>query len=484
MSLGKKIASNTIISSAGRIVSSVLGFISIAFMSRYLGTGGFGDYNIVLVYLYIVVAVSDLGLYSILSREISKPGSNESSLISNIFGLRIFSILAFFIVSFAVLWFLPYSWMVKTGILIASPGFLFLSTNQILMGVFQKHLKTIWPVIGDFVTRAIQLTLIILFIDLKLDFLFFVLAMSASSLIGFFVNLYFAKRLVKFSLSFKWNFSKEILKKSWPLAVSSVLTLIYFKMDSFMLSLMKPSADVGIYSAAYKVFEGLLFFPAAFSGLMLPLMANVAEGQMDKFKMYYKKAMDFLVIITLPIVAGGIILSDKIALLIGGEEFLAASLPIKILMGALFFVFLGNLFGNVIIALDKQKKMVYVYGAGVIISTVFNLIFIPRFSYMATSMATLLTEMAVNSALFFIILREIKYWPFDSRFIKVLFSSLIMAGALQFFTDWNLLVLVIFGAIIYSATLLMIRGISKKEITVFLSRKQPSPNLVPMDGAI
>lgn len=453
-------------------------------MSRYLGTGGFGDYNIVLVYLYIVVAVSDLGLYSILSREISKPGSNESGLISNIFGLRIFSILAFFVVSFVALWFMPYSWSVKTGILIASPGFLFLSTNQILMGVFQKHLRTIWPVIGDFVTRIVQLILVILFIYFKLDFLFFIFAMSASSLIGFLVNLIFAKRLVEFSLVFKWSFSREILKKSWPLAVSSVLTLIYFKMDSFMLSLMKPSAEVGIYSAAYKVFEGLLFFPAAFSGLMLPLMANVVDGQMDKFKMYYKRSMDFLIIITLPIVAGGIILSRKIALLIGGKEFLSASLPIKILMAALFFVFLGNLFGNVIIALDKQKKMVYVYGAGVIISTVFNLIFIPRYSYMATSMATLLTEMVVNSALFFVILKEIKYWPFDARFVKALFSSFIMAGFLQFFINWNLLVLVIFGAIIYSAALLAIKGVSKQEIMVFLSRKQTGPNLVPMDGAI
>lgn len=453
-------------------------------MSRYLGIGGFGDYNIVLVYLFIVVAVSDLGLYSILSREIAKPGSNESDLISNIFGLRIFSILAFFLVSFIALWFLPYTWSVKMGILIASPGFLFLSTNQILMGVFQKYLKTIWPVIGDFITRVVQLVLIILFIYFKLDFLFFIFAMSISSLIGFFVNLIFAKRLVNFSLIFKWGFSREILKKSWPLAISSILTLLYFKMDSFMLSLMKPSVDVGIYSAAYKVFEGLLFFPAAFSGLMLPLMSNVVDGQMDKFKMYYKKAMDFLVIITLPIVAGGIILSDKIALLIGGKEFLAASVPIKILMIALFFVFLGNLFGNVIIALDKQKKMIYVYGAGVIIATVFNLIFIPKYSYMSTSVATLLTEMAVNSALFFIIIKEIKYWPFDFRFLKVLFSSLIMSGILLFFISWNLFALVFFGAIIYAAVLFLIKGISRQEIMVFLSRKQAGPNLAPMDGAV
>jgi len=103
---------------------------------------------------------------------------------------------------------------------------------------------------------------------------------------------------------------------------------------------------------------------------------------------------------------------------------------------------------------------------------------------MATSVATLLTEMVVNSALFFIILKEIRYWPFDLRFLKVLFSSLVMSGILQFFINWNLLALVVFGAIIYAVVLFLTKGVSKQEIMVFLSRKQTGPNFAPMDGAV
>lgn len=464
MSLGQKVASNTAVITGGRIISSLLGFFSLAILARYLGKESFGEYHIIFVFLNMAAAAADLGLYSILTREISKYPEKEKEIVGGIFGLRIASIILFFGISFVLLYFLPYSFNVKIGAMIASVGFLFMSTTQLLMGIFQKYFQTLWPVIGDVATRVLQLLLIVWAVASDAPFLYFPAISAVCVLAGYLIDLYFAKKIIKFSISFDWNFSKSALKMSWPLAVSSVLTLIYFKMDSFLLSLMKPAGDVGIYSLAYKVFEGLLFFPAAFSGLVLSLFAGSAGT--DKFKIFFKKSLNFLIIVALPLSVGGFVLSQKIALLLGGAEFSAASLPIKILMTATFFVFLGNLFGNVIIALDKQKKMVYVYGLGVFISTVFNLIFIPRYSYLATSYVTLLTEAVVNSIMFFIIIKEIKYWPLDGIFLKASFASFIMGASLIYFNflNWNLFVLILIGAAIYAAALFLFGGITKDEL--------------------
>lgn len=440
-------------------------------MSRYLGRDGFGDYSIALVFLYIVLAISDLGLYSILAREIAKPEADEKKIIGGVLGMRLVSVVLFFLFSFVVLQFLPYSQNVKIGAMLAAPGFLFLSSKQILMGVFQKHLKTIWFMIGEVAERAIQLMLILTFIFLQLPPLFFLVAVSASVMISFLMDLFFVKRLTKFKIFFDFNFSGEILKKSWPLAVSSVLTLLYFKMDTFLLSLMKSSADVGTYSMAYKVFEGLLFFPAAFSGLMLPLLSGSAATDRDKFKAYFKRALDFMFIIVFPVVVGGIVLSQKIVTLLGGGEFKASSGPLKILMGALFFVFIGNLLGNAIIALDKQKKMVYIYAAGVFISLALNIVFIPKYSYWATSWATLITEAVVNSAMFFVIIKEIKYWPADSKFLKAALASLIMGVVLHFVISWNVFLLVFFGAAIYLTLMFLAKGVTMDEVRQLLLKK-------------
>lgn len=468
MSLGQKVASNTIIATTGRIISSALGFFSIAILARYLGKESFGEYHIIFVFLNIAAAAADLGLYSILSREISKHPEKEKEIIGGIFGLRIASIVLFFSLSFILLIFLPYSYSVKLGVVIASIGFLFMSVTQILMGIFQKYFQTLWPMIGDVATRGLQLTLIIWAASANLPFLFFPAISAICVFVGFIIDFYFAKKLVKFSIRFNLAFSKEILKMSWPLAVSSILTLLYFKMDSFLLSLMKPAGDVGIYSLAYRIFEGLLFFPAAFSGLVLPLFAKSVGT--DKFKIFFQKSLNFLIIAALPLSIGGFVLSQKIALLLGGAEFLPASLPIKILMIAMFFVFLGNLFGNAIIALDKQKKMVYIYGFGVFISTVFNLIFIPRYSYLATSYVTLLTEATVNIAMFIIILKEIKYWPIDGKLWKAIIAVFIMGASLFYLNvfNLNLFILILIGAVIYIATLFLFKGITKDELKYFV----------------
>lgn len=414
----------------------------------------------------MAAAVADLGLYSIMTREISKPGSNESEIISKIFGLRIASIILFFLISFTALLFLPYSFNVKVGAVIASLGFVLMSANQLLMGVFQKYLRTIWPMIGDIATRGLQLIFVIWAAGTGVNFLFFPAISAISVFAGFLITFLSARNIVKFSIIFDWEFSKSALKISWPLAVSSILTLIYFKTDSFLLSLMKPASDVGIYGIAYKVFEGLLFFPAAFSGLILPLMSAAAAEEKEKFYKFFKKSLDFLIISSLPIAVGGFVLSKNIALLLGGEEFIMADLPIKILMPALFFVFLGNLLGNAVIALDKQKKMVHIYLIGVLISVFLNLIFIPKYSYLATSVVTLITEIAVNTTLFYMVLKEIKRWPIDSRFLKAGLSSLAMAIALVYLNSYNFnfFALVLFGAAVYGMILFLVKGITKEEI--------------------
>lgn len=473
MSLGQKIASNTAITTAGRIVSSLLGFVSIAVLARYLGQEGFGEYNIIFVFLNMATAVADLGLYSIMTREISKPGSNEKEIIGKIFGLRIASVILFFLVSFALLLFLPYSFNVKIGAIIASLGFMLMSANQLLMGIFQKYLRTIWPMVGDIATRGLQLIFIVWAVGAGANFLVFPAISVISVFAGFLITFLSARNIVRFSVIFDWEFSKSALKISWPLAVSSILTLIYFKTDSFLLSLMKPASDVGIYGIAYKVFEGLLFFPAAFSGLMLPLMSAAAAQETEKFYKFFKKSFDFLIISALPIAVGGVVLSKNIALLLGGKEFIMADLPIKILMPALFFVFLGNLLGNAVIALDKQKKMVYIYLIGVLISVFLNLIFIPKYSYLATSFVTLITEIVVNTALFYMVLKEIKRWPIDVRFFKASIASFMMAMFLTYLNSYsfNFFILVLSGATIYGVVLFLIKGITKEEIRHLVLRK-------------
>ena len=95
MILVRKIAYNIIIATGARAFGVALSLISLGFIVRYLGKEGFGSYSLVLAFLYTFNILADLGLYSLMTREISRPGANEKKIASNIFTLRIIALFIF-----------------------------------------------------------------------------------------------------------------------------------------------------------------------------------------------------------------------------------------------------------------------------------------------------------------------------------------------------------------------------------------------------
>ena len=95
MTIIRKIAYNTIFAAGARIIAVSLSLVSLGFITRYLGKEGFGNYSLILAFLYIFNILADLGLYSLMTREISRPGADERKIASNIFTIRIFALLLF-----------------------------------------------------------------------------------------------------------------------------------------------------------------------------------------------------------------------------------------------------------------------------------------------------------------------------------------------------------------------------------------------------
>ena len=51
MVIARKIAYNVVVSGASKVLSTILALVAIGFITRYLGTEGFGNYAIVLAFL-------------------------------------------------------------------------------------------------------------------------------------------------------------------------------------------------------------------------------------------------------------------------------------------------------------------------------------------------------------------------------------------------------------------------------------------------
>lgn len=477
MALVKKIAYNTVTATGARIVGVALSLVSIGLIARYLGKEGFGSYSLVLAFLYTFNILADLGLYSLMTREISRPGADEKKIASNIFTIRIAALLLFLGLAIIVIWFFPYPTQVKLGVLIGSVAYLLMSASQVLMGIFQKYLKIDRPALAEVIGRLIQLSMVFLFIYLDLGFFFIFGALIISTFFIFVINFIFARRYVPVGLAFDFSLWKKILKTALPIGISILLTLIYFKIDSIFLSLsvinkfsINPIADVGIYNIAYKILEGLIFFPAMLVGLVMPLLSKYAFSNREKFKKVFQKTLDVLIIFIVPIVVGLLILSLPIVVLIGGEEFNVSAQALQILAIAIGLIFLGNLFGHSIIALNKQKSAAWIYFGGMVFNIVTNLIFIPKYSYLGAAATTVFTELLVTILMIWLIYKTIHYFPSFNMFLKAFLAGLIMAGFLYLFQGWNLFILIVLGIAIYFVVLVLIKGVTREEIKLLTKR--------------
>ncbi len=158
----KRIFYNTVLQSAGKILSAIIGIITVAVMSRNLGKTGFGEYTTVASFMGLFSVLADLGLYLVMTKEISQVRTDETRILGNVLALRFMSALLLLTAGAAVALFFPYSKPVKQGMFLAIIAFSFISGTQVLAGLFQKYLIVTQLVISEIIQRLTMLALVVL----------------------------------------------------------------------------------------------------------------------------------------------------------------------------------------------------------------------------------------------------------------------------------------------------------------------------------
>ncbi|EKE19479.1 MAG: Polysaccharide biosynthesis protein [uncultured bacterium] len=470
MAIARKIAYNVIFNAITKILSTVLALVGIGFITRYLGKEGFGDYSTVLAFFAFFGSVADLGLYAITAREISRQDADEKKILGNAFALRLVSSIAVFLVTPLIVYFLPYSYEVKVGILIAAASFVFSSTYMVLNGVFQKNLAMDKVATAEVIGKVLQIGIIVLAVQMDLGFIAIILSILAAMVFNFTIVLTMVKKYIPLKLQFDFSYWKKFLKESAPLGYSAIVIFIYFKIDTIILSILKTSTDVGIYNAAYKVIENISFFPAMIIGLMFPMFSRHILSDKKHFTHLANETLKVFIMLIVPLVIGTLFLSEGIIHLIGGAAFSEAANTLRILIFALAFIFFGGLFNNILIAGNHQKKMLWMLVGCAIFNVSANIIFIPTYSYTASAVISAMTEFLVAFAGLLLVIKYTHYRPSIENFGKIIFSGAAMALFLFVFQSQGFFLLAIESSILYIAFLWLTKTITIKELKSIIAR--------------
>ena len=475
MSLTGVIGRNTILQFVGKVIGTILGFVTVILLLRYLAPGAYGYYTTIIAYLGFFSVIADLGLYLTLIKEMSKPDARPDHAVGNIMGLRIAAAVILLGVGLLIALVLPYPAVVKQGMLIGTLSFFFIAMNQLLVGVFQKHLKMFWMVTGEVLGRVVLLAGVWLVVNRDAGLLAIIGVVSLGSLVNFIVSFASARKLEPIRLQFDWPYWWYVFKVTLPIAISIVLNLLYFRLDTIFLSLMKPAADVGLYGAAYKVLEILITFPNMFVGLLLPILTATAFVNRERFIQIFQKAFDALSIGTIPLVVGGFLIARPLVIFISRSEAYAPSAPIfQVLVLAIGCLFLGSLSGHTIVAINAQRRMVWAYLGVAILGLVSYFILIPPLSYYGAAIGTVLTEASIMLAGYFLIFRRMKFNLRFKAFGKAVLASLPMAATIWLLGSQHLFIQVSAGSIVYLGALYLLKGFDRQLVRELISRHEPA----------
>ena len=233
--------------------------------------------------------------------------------------------------------------------------------------------------------------------DFEVHYIFIANVIASGVTLLLLISFYF-----KLNYSFSTTLWKKMLRYAFPVLVAGVAFSINETFDRILLERLLPenlSKDaIGTYSACYKLALFMMLFATAYRLGVEPFFFNNAKD--TDAKTNYAKILEFFVIFGALILLSVVVFVDVLKLiLIPNEAYWEAMTVVPILL--LAYLFLG-IYHNLSVwykITDRTKFGAYISIFGALITLLINIIFIPKFGYMASATATLFAyaTMAVTS---------------------------------------------------------------------------------------
>jgi O-antigen/teichoic acid export membrane protein len=460
MTVARQVAWNTIAQTLARLGVLGLGVVTTALLTRHLGVASYGDYIIVSVYIALFAVLFDLGLSTMLARELPRT-DNPDDLVGKALALRLAVSVPACLVA-ALVAFILYGGsgeeQALNGILLALPTIAAIGVINTINPVFQVRMKMDRVALAEISSQLLGAIAVVLLVLADRGFYELVLATVLAS-VAYAAFVYgFARRLARLRLSVDLEAWKRLLRISLPLGVSVVVGTIYFRADALLLSLMKGSHDVGIYGVAYRFFEMTIPFPAFFLAPVFPLMSAAAERAREtaEFSQLLQKSLDVMTIAAVFVVALSLPLAPQLVDLVAGEPFESAAVPLRVLMVGAAFAFVASILLFALIALEWQRQILFLTLAALVLNLGMNLALIPEYSYNAAAAIATATQLLIVLGGAWLVHRAIGFVPSARVSLKAAIAGAAVVLVLLAVSA-PLAVSLVAGTVLYGLVLLTLR---------------------------
>lgn len=259
--------------------------------------------------------------------------------------------------------------------------------------------------------------------------------------------------------------SKAIFHKIWPTAAAVIFNSFYLQGDRVILPLYVSQTDVGLYGAAYRILDIITQSAGMIMGIMMPLVAFAwSRNLTEEFKKRCQTSLDLVALFLVPMMAGIVALAGPIMTLIGGKEFTSSGRILQFLSLAILGITFGNIFGYIALAINHQRRALWIYISDAILTTIAYFIFIPRYGIYGAAGVSIFSELYAGLALMLLANHYSNFTPRFKALGKIILASAIMGAAIYKLQPLNIIISIILGIAVYAVFILLFKVVSKETI--------------------
>ena len=458
MTSNLKVAKNTIVLVALRVLMPALAVGLVLMLSRYLGAEGLGRYTLAFSFLYLFNAVAPLGLGAIITRDGARDHAKLETILSNSMTLGTMAAVVMMGIMAGVAYLFDYDRGTRDAIVILSLALLPYTIGMFQDSAFITLERIDYLAIGTIIEYVIKVGggMLLLFLGFGLNAVL-VLAV-VGRMVGCVISAFLLQRL---DLPMRWKLdrktSKNLLKLAPTFLLIGIFATLYWRIDIFMLSKLQPVEQVGYYGAAWRILELAMVLPQSLCLAMYPQISASALSDLGQLQRIGRGAMRYLLAISLPVAIGVTVLAGPILHLLYGGAFRTAAYTLSVLIMTLIPYGFVRYHAYVLVGANQQRVDLALNVVMSLMNVILNFILIPLYGHLGAAIATFISICTYSFLQYSYLKIRLPGYSAPLEVPKVvLFGSVVMGTIVWLLRDVGLPIVISAGILTYG--LFLVKG--------------------------
>lgn len=422
----------------GLLAGKILGTVNQVILARFMGPEDYGRFNIVLSVVTIVFSISSFGMMGSLPRFIPynlKLGRRDkarsvvdfSALF--VFSANILAAAIVFVFSGRIARDIFNDPQLEILLRVFSVGIPVIAVNRVAIGIIRGFKSAKYDaLLFKIGTRVINILVFLVFVAFGYRLYGAVIAFIIGALITSIIAIWLVKKKVfpDYSECSRVPVAGEIMKFTWPLALTGLMFIVLSKTDMMLLGYFLSSKEVGIYTPAIMIARLMLFISMAFKYMFLPVVSEFfSHGDMDGLKSLYQSVSKWIMLTVLPMTIYFVVFPSGILRILYGREYTEGNVALIILAVGVSINLLQGTSGNILIGGGYTKLNFLAEFFTAVANVILNIILIPVYGILGAAIATSISYLLRNVCFVVFIYKTFNMHPYKRNYLNILLSSLV-----------------------------------------------------------